>query len=92
MGEHGSRSGKLQPDSKERELQRAADAHSSRLNGVTWEEDGKHPDVVIELTSDSTRRYDHGEKKRIYGELIGVPEYFIFDPLRGDLEVHRWVR
>jgi Uma2 family endonuclease len=56
---------------------------------VIWEEDGKHPDVVIELTSDSTRRYDHGEKKRIYGELIGVPEYFIFDPLRGDLEGYR---
>lgn len=56
---------------------------------VIWEEDGKHPDVVIELTSDSTRRYDHGEKKRIYGELIGVPEYFIFDPFQGDLEGYR---
>jgi Uma2 family endonuclease len=63
--------------------------HRDREAWVIWEEDGKHPDVVIELTSESTRSYDRGEKKRIYGELIGVPEYFIFDPIRGDLEGYR---
>ena len=63
--------------------------HRDREAWVIWEEEGKHPDVVIELTSESTRSYDHGEKKRIYGELVCVPEYFIFDPLRGDLEGYR---
>ncbi|HEX2570141.1 MAG TPA: Uma2 family endonuclease [Polyangia bacterium] len=38
-------------------------ARRDREAWVIWEEDGKHPDVVIELTSDSTRRYDQGEKK-----------------------------
>ena len=44
-----------------------------------WEE-GRAPDVVIELTSRSTRDEDLGSKRWIYAEL-GVSEYFIFDPL-----------
>lgn len=44
-----------------------------------WEE-GKGPDVVIELTSLSTSRQDRGPKKGTY-EMLGVREYFIFDPL-----------
>jgi Uma2 family endonuclease len=44
-----------------------------------WEE-GKAPNVVIELTSNSTRINDLGAKKGIY-ETLGVHEYFVFDPL-----------
>jgi Uma2 family endonuclease len=44
-----------------------------------WEE-GRAPDVVIELTSRSTRDQDLGSKRWIYAE-IGVREYFLFDPL-----------
>ncbi|MCS7282083.1 MAG: Uma2 family endonuclease [Anaerolineae bacterium] len=44
-----------------------------------WEE-GKGPDVVFELTSKKTRYEDLGAKKGIY-EVLGVQEYFIFDPL-----------
>lgn len=43
-----------------------------------WEE-GKGPDVVIELTSASTRWEDLGSKKGLY-EALGVKEYFLFDP------------
>ena len=53
---------------------------------VMWEEDGKHPDVIIELTSESTAAVDRGEKKRIYARVVNVPEYFIYDPLTGALE------
>jgi len=49
-----------------------------------WQE-GKAPDVVIELTSRSTREEDLGPKKGIY-EMLGVQEYFIFDPLHEYLE------
>ncbi|MCX7838402.1 MAG: Uma2 family endonuclease [Anaerolineae bacterium] len=45
-----------------------------------WEE-GKAPDVVIELTSRSTRLEDLGSKRALYAEL-GVAEYFIYDPHR----------
>jgi Uma2 family endonuclease len=44
-----------------------------------WRE-GKAPDVVIELTSDSTRADDLGRKRFLYADL-GVREYFLFDPL-----------
>jgi Uma2 family endonuclease len=44
-----------------------------------WEE-GKPPDLIIELTSKSCRFDDLGTKKAIYQEL-GVQEYFVFDPL-----------
>ncbi len=43
-----------------------------------WEE-GKSPDVIIELTSRSTRLEDLGNKRALYAEL-GVAEYFIYDP------------
>jgi Uma2 family endonuclease len=47
---------------------------------VAWEEGGQLPDVVIELTSESTAHVDHGEKKRVYAKVWRLPEYFIFDP------------
>ncbi|MBI4584536.1 MAG: Uma2 family endonuclease [Planctomycetes bacterium] len=46
-----------------------------------WEEK-KGPQVVIEVSSTKTRLEDHGNKRFIYEELQ-VPEYFIFDPLKG---------
>ncbi len=49
-----------------------------------WKE-GKGPDVVIELTSRSTREEDLGLKKGVY-EVLGVKEYFIFDPLEEHLQ------
>jgi Uma2 family endonuclease len=44
----------------------------------TWEE-GRGPDVVIEVSSRKTRREDFDKKMRLYAQL-GVKEYFIFDP------------
>jgi len=49
-----------------------------------WEEK-RVPDVVFELTSESTRDKDLGEKRRLY-ESLGVQEYFLFDPLGEYLE------
>ncbi|NEO28266.1 MAG: Uma2 family endonuclease, partial [Kamptonema sp. SIO4C4] len=50
-----------------------------RRSWVVWEE-GKGPDVVIELLSSSTANVDKGEKKRIYQDQLRVPEYYWFDP------------
>jgi Uma2 family endonuclease len=50
-----------------------------RLNYLTWEEK-KGPDVVIELTSSSTRREDTHKKQQLYQDTLRVPEYFLFDP------------
>ena len=51
---------------------------------VIWEE-GKGPDVVIELLSDSTEDYDLNEKKLIYQDRVRVPEYFCYDPFSFEL-------
>ncbi len=49
-----------------------------------WEE-GRAPDVVFELTSESTSDKDVGDKRLLY-ERLKVKEYFLFDPLRDYLE------
>ncbi|HLP92186.1 MAG TPA: Uma2 family endonuclease [Nostocaceae cyanobacterium] len=54
-----------------------------RLCWVVWEE-GKPPDVVIELMSESTSKYDKNEKKQIYQNKMRVSEYFWFDPFKPD--------
>lgn len=56
-----------------------------RPNYLIWEE-GRGPDVVIEITSASTRRNDLGRKFELYRDVIRVREYFLFDPLEEYLE------
>ncbi|OWK46533.1 hypothetical protein FRUB_00232 [Fimbriiglobus ruber] len=50
-----------------------------RPNYLMWEE-GKGPDVVIELTSKTTRAEDTRKKFELYRDKFGVTEYFLFDP------------
>ena len=50
-----------------------------------WEEDGRVPALVIELTSESSRYHDLGTKKGVY-EILGVSEYLVYDPLAEYLE------
>lgn len=50
-----------------------------RDNYLIWEE-GKAPDLVIELTSKSTKREDQHKKRELYRDVLRVPEYFLFDP------------
>ncbi|MFB2892414.1 Uma2 family endonuclease [Aerosakkonemataceae cyanobacterium BLCC-F50] len=54
-----------------------------RRSWVVWEE-GKAPDVVIELLSKSTAAADKNEKKLIYQNQMRVPEYFWYDPFNPD--------
>jgi Uma2 family endonuclease len=51
-----------------------------RKNWVVWEEDGKYPNVIVELLSDSTAATDKGLKKQIYQDIFRTPDYFWFDP------------
>jgi Uma2 family endonuclease len=65
-----------------------------RLNYLLWAE-GKGPDVVIEVTSKTTRREDQSKKRTLYQDVLRVPEYFQVDPtedyLRPPLQGHRLV-
>jgi Uma2 family endonuclease len=55
-----------------------------RKSWVVWEEDGKRPDLVIELLSETTRNNDLGRKKNVY-ERLGVRDYFAYDPFTAEL-------
>jgi Uma2 family endonuclease len=44
-----------------------------------WKE-GRAPSVVIEITSNSTKRADNRTKKALYRDVLQVAEYFQFDP------------
>ena len=50
-----------------------------RRNYLVWEE-GKAPDFVIELMSESTQEADQTTKRTIYQDILRVREYFLFDP------------
>ncbi|MGI0482851.1 Uma2 family endonuclease [Geminocystis sp. CENA526] len=60
-----------------------------RKSWVVWEEDGKYPDLIIELLSDSTANIDRTLKKQLYQDHFGTSEYFWFSPETMELEGYR---
>ncbi len=53
-----------------------------------WDEGGKYPDVIIELTSPTTAQLDFGIKKDTYERVFHTREYFIYDP--ADQKLFGW--
>lgn len=45
------------------------------------------PDLVVEVLSPSTASFDRGRKMRMFARYA-VPEYWIVDPVRREIEVH----
>ncbi len=56
------------------------DGNRERLGWVVWEEEGRYPDVIVELLSSSTAQIDRTEKKHIYERTFHTLEYYIYDP------------
>lgn len=54
-------------------------SNRKRRSYQTWQEDGKLPAFILEITSRTTRKQDEVEKPNLYASL-GVPEYFQYDP------------
>jgi Uma2 family endonuclease len=54
--------------------------NQNRKSWVVWQEDGKYPNLIIEILSDSTAKTDREEKKQIYQDIFRTPDYFWFDP------------
>ncbi|MBW4612122.1 MAG: Uma2 family endonuclease [Desmonostoc vinosum HA7617-LM4] len=52
----------------------------TRKSWVVWEENGKYPNLIIEILSDSTAKTDKGLKKEIYQDTFRTLDYFWFDP------------
>lgn len=51
-----------------------------RKSWVLWAEQGKYPNLIVEILSDSTADVDRDLKKKLYQETFRTPEYFWFDP------------
>ena len=51
-----------------------------RKSWVVWEEDGKYPNVIVEILSPKTAATDKGFKKQLYQDTFRTPDYFWFDP------------
>ena len=64
---------------------------SPRPSWVTWEEDGRYPNLIIELLSDSTASVDRTLKKNLYQDRFRTPEYFWFSPDTLEFEGFRLV-
>ena len=47
---------------------------------AVWEEDGKYPNMILELLTPSTADIDRTIKKRLYEKTFRTPDYFCFDP------------
>jgi Uma2 family endonuclease len=51
-----------------------------RKSWTVWEEEGKYPNLIVELLSQSTANIDRELKKQLYQDTFRTPEYFWFDP------------
>lgn len=50
-----------------------------RKSWVVWEENGKYPNLIIEILSETTAVTDRELKKQIYQDTFRTPDYFWFD-------------
>ncbi|WP_017324256.1 Uma2 family endonuclease [Synechococcus sp. PCC 7336] len=55
-----------------------------RKSWVVWQEEGRYPNVIVEVLSDSTAASDRGQKKQIYQDVFRTPDYFWVDPSAAD--------
>ncbi|HVW38204.1 MAG TPA: Uma2 family endonuclease [Pirellulales bacterium] len=59
---------------------RGVERDKDRRTYRVWEEEGRAPELVIEVTSRSSKKEDTKEKFALYRDVLGVREYFLFDP------------
>lgn len=57
-----------------------------RKSWVVWQEDGKYPNVIVEVLSSSTTTVDKGLKKQVYQDTFRTPDYFWFNPVTMELQ------
>ncbi|GCA94228.1 Uma2 family endonuclease [Microcystis aeruginosa] len=62
-----------------------------RKSWVVWGEQGKYPNVIVEILSDSTANIDRTKKKILYQNTFRTPNYFWFDPESLELQGFRLI-
>lgn len=53
--------------------------HKKRPWYAVWEENGRFPNMILELLSPSTVKIDRVNKKALYETVFRTPEYFVYD-------------
>lgn len=56
------------------------DGSRERQGWVIWEEEGRYPDMIVELMSPSTANVDRSIKRDLYERTFRTANYFIYDP------------
>lgn len=51
-----------------------------RLSWAIWNEEGRYPELIIELLSKSTQKTDKTKKKALYEKVYRTQNYFLFSP------------
>ena len=51
-----------------------------RKSWVVWDEDGKYPNIILEILSPKTANIDKNFKKQLYQDTFRTLDYFWFDP------------
>ncbi len=64
---------------------KGVDGERDRGAWIVWEKRGRYPNVIVELSSPTTREVDLGAKKELYEQTFRTPEYFCYDPDRVEL-------
>jgi Uma2 family endonuclease len=62
------------------------DGTRPRAYWAVWEEDGRYPDVIIELLSPTTAVVDRTVKKDLYERTFRTAEYICYDPATESFE------
>ncbi len=52
----------------------------TRKSWVVWDEDGKYPNIILEILSPKTANIDKNFKKQLYQDTFRTLDYFWFDP------------
>ncbi len=61
-------------------LVKDVDGSYDRQYWAVWDEDGRYPNLIIELLSPTTAVVDRTTKKDVYERTFHTPEYFLYDP------------
>jgi Uma2 family endonuclease len=65
------------------------DGTKDRKRWVVWHEGGRYPDVIIEITSPSTKSKDTKDNLLLYSKVFRTREYYWYDEASGELVGYR---
>jgi Uma2 family endonuclease len=60
------------------------DGTKRRKHWVVWDEDDRFPDLIVEITSPSTKSKDTDENLKLFAQVFRTREYFWYDEEAGE--------